>query len=174
MRKKGGENYINASELARRLGVGECAVRAALKVGRLTPAKVENGKRFFLEDEAREQWAQNTLPERRNGISHVAGSGGGVKMTVTEAKAAREAASAKLIELKVKEKEERLVDAEEMARMWTAHVVDAKNLFLALPVEIRLRIPKLTADDIAIIEDRIIGILDNLSSWDGKRKKTNV
>ena len=77
----------------------------------------------------------------------------------------KDAAAAKLLAIKVKEKEGKLLDAERIASDWASHCEAAKNLFLALPVELRLRIPKLSSDDVALIEDRIIAILDALTKW---------
>jgi hypothetical protein len=166
-------NLVTESEIARELGVTREAVRQAVAAGRIQPAMIgSKGRRWFDKDQAAAQWEANTArPKKRariqpptEGMAPVP-TRKGADITPVEAKMMRDVTAARMMDLKIKEKEGALVDAVEIGNKWAEHCGTAKTLFLALPVELRLRIPKLTSDDVAIIESRIVEILDTLAAW---------
>jgi phage terminase Nu1 subunit (DNA packaging protein) len=166
--------FITGSELARRLGVSEAAVRKAVSVGRIVPQSVDDkGRRLFVEKTATAMWNRNTLPEKRTGKPAVAAPPDADqpdppprrKINVTEARAEREAAQTRILSIKARRMEQEVVSAEEVARLWERHVGDAKRMFLALPFELKMHIPSLTADDVSLIENRICAVLETLSVW---------
>jgi phage terminase Nu1 subunit (DNA packaging protein) len=166
-------NLVTESELARELDVTREAVRQAVAAGRVQPAMTDaKGRKWFDKTRAAAQWAANTArPKKRARIQPPAEGMAPVParkaadITPVEAKAMRDVAAARMTDLKIKEKEGALVDAVEIGNKWAEHCGTAKTLFLALPVELRLRIPKLTSDDVAVIESRIVEILDTLAAW---------
>lgn len=167
-------NLITGSELARRLGVSEAAVRKAVEVGRISPAMISpNGRRWFIEETARQQWAANTTAEKKSGRQAVNRADQRrhdtndplKKLDPNEARAARDSAQARILTFKAMALEKELVDYEEVAKRWEKHVGEAKRLFLALPADLRLSIPILTSENMALIESRIIDILNTLSAW---------
>jgi hypothetical protein len=164
--------FIIAAELARRFGVTEKAVRKAVAAGRIVPQYVDaKGRRWFVEATARAMWAKNTLPEKPTGRTAVvategdgqAGRYGGIG--ALEARTRRETARTRLFEIQAKRMEQEVVFVEEVARMWEKHVSDAKRLFLPLSDEFKKCIPSLTGDDVALIENRIVAILETLDAW---------
>lgn len=158
--------FITGSELARRLGVSETAVRKAVDVGRIIPALVDaNGRRWFIEETARAQWTRNTLPEKETGTTRVVGDHAfdDGKLNITKAKALREASQAEMNVLKMKRMKKELVDADEVARSWEKHIVDVKQLFLAFPVKLKMHFPSLTNEDLTLIKGWIVDILETLA-----------
>lgn len=180
LRKKTVREYLSGRELARRLGVSETAVRKAVADGRLSPAKLdERGRKLFDEDLARNQWHVKTLPQTDTCLPKVGAPAEpppdpvcelafGKKLGPADARAARDASTAEINILKLKRMKRELVPAEDVARLWEKHAAEAKRLLLSLPMELRLHIPALNADNIQLIEDRLIGILDTLSAWNPK------
>jgi hypothetical protein len=164
---------VTESEIARELEVTREAVRQAVDAGRIQPAMIgSKGRKGFDKTKAIGQWAANTArPKKRARIQPPAKGMTPIParkasdVTPVEAKAMRDVAAARMMDLKIREKEGALVDAVEIGNEWAEHCGTAKTLFLALPVELRLRIPKLTSDDVAIIESRIVEILDTLAAW---------
>lgn len=164
--------FITGRELARRLGVSETAVRKAVETGRIRPAHVsDTGRRLFIEATARTEWGRNTLPHKSTGRHTVPVPAGVTRsdpepqMDTPGSRRAKDAVQTKILTVQLKKLERELVDAEEIARLWESHVGDAKRLFLTLPAELKMLIPALTTDNIALIENRIITILDTLSAW---------
>ncbi len=163
-----GPKLISGRELARRLGVDEKAVRKAVQAGRISPASTdERGRKMYIEATARREWEKNTLPEKRTGRQAVSKTHDlpATKMNPNEARAARDSAQARILTFKAKTLEQELIGCEDVSRLWERHVGEAKRLFLTLPAELRMLIPALTSDNIALIENRIIVILDTLSAW---------
>lgn len=166
---------ISGRELARRLGVSETAVRNAVKSGRIFPVLTDAKGRWFNEDDARAQWGRNTLPEKPTGrqvVKDVPSSAQptttelpplSATMTANEARVARETAQARLLGIRIREIEGSLVDAHKIRAAWEKHVTIAKQLFLALPMDLRMHIPSLTLDDVGLIEKRIHDILNELA-----------
>ena len=185
MRKSGKKplEYLSGRELARRLGVSETAVRKAEESGRIEAAKINsNGQRLYLEDAVRKQWRLRTLPQAatmRPKVKAVrnnqegdpddadfdAAPLKGRRVNPVDARAMRDAAQAELTIIKTKKEKNELVKVVEVAKAWENHVATAKRLFLALPVEFRMHIPALTADNVQMIEERIFAVLDTLSAW---------
>ena len=169
--------FITGRELARRLGVSEAAVRKAVKAGRIRPAKVDDkGRNLFRENDARTQWSRNTLPEKRTGRkvaedapppapSAAAEHSAPPLLSAHEVRTAVGQQQARILAVKADAAEKKVVDVEAVARMWERHVETAKRLFLALPAELRMLFPSMTNDDMALVEDRIVAILDTLAAW---------
>ena len=180
MARKAGKSepkLINASELARRFGVSEAAVRKAVAAGRIVPDTVDyKGRKWFSEKRVRAQWRKNTEPERPTGEVRVeapvedtplpsTGKLTGSREESVKVRTMRDAAQARILVFKAKSLEKELVDAHEITRIWVGLITEAKRQLLALPVDIRMRIPTLTNDDMALMESRIVQILTSLSEW---------
>ena len=158
---------ITTTELARRLGVAESAVRKAVSVGRIYPAAItKKGRKLFDEETARKQWRANSLPAKNTGRTIPGGDGDeDKKLSVTKAKAMREAAQAEIHLLKIKQLKGELVNAEEVAFYWAEHVGAVRRLMLALPTEFRMLVPTLSNSDVELMEKRIAEVLTVLSNW---------
>lgn len=174
-KKKNEPEMITATELARRLGVTEPAVRKAAKGGRIIPAAITaTGRKLFIESVAREQWAANTTAEKRTGRARVAGADGARDdsnvLSAAAAKALKDSADAEIRFHKLRQLKGELVELKEVERLWEEHVSHARQLFLALPIDLQLHIPDLTSDDAVIITERIHSILDTLSEWEPKQQ----
>ncbi len=174
--EKSEPDLITGSELARRFGISEAAVRKAVRDGRIVPAMVsESGKRLFIEATAREQWNQKTFPAKATGRIPVATAGlpagedESEPESLQDATSARrikmvgEMAKAKILSVQAKKLEGKMVDVAAVSIAWEAHVLKVKQLFLALPMDLRMHIPGLTLDNIKLIENRINDILGELA-----------
>lgn len=176
--KKKGCELISGRELARRLGVSETAVRKAVVAGRLTSAETDlKGRNWYTEESARKQWAVSTRPEKSTGRAHVVDADDAAETkspaatssrsvrSLNEEQARHIAIKAETDALKLQQMKGELVRVDDVAKVWEKQVEQAKRMFLALPKEMKMHIPRLTVDDTTLIENRIVAILNDLAAW---------
>jgi hypothetical protein len=80
-----------------------------------------------------------------------------------KARAKREAYRAEVEKLSYLERAGELVDAAQVQSSWQKIITTAKTRLLSVPSKARIRIPHLTLDDIATIEEEIRDALEELS-----------
>jgi len=147
-------------EFARAMGVRISSVEEAIASGRLTSAVVsidENGRKSIVDLElARAEWEAHTLVR--------ASSGPAAKPSALEDATLRERlARARSIELETEKRAGRVISTEEVERILTTLVVQAKTALLGLPTRARQRLPHLTAADTAELDRLVREVLTELA-----------
>jgi hypothetical protein len=149
---------LSVPEYARHRGVSVTAVRTALRKRRIT-ARPDG---LIDPVQADADWLRNTRPRV-----------GGIRPKPPpeptpgyhDSRARREAAEARLAELKVAQQQRRLVETDAVIRHWAAQVSTAKSLLLSLPSRLAAQLAACTASSLAhaVLEKAILEVLHELS-----------
>jgi len=164
---------------ARHRGCSLKAVQKAIAAGRIT--KTPDGK--IDSDVADQQWAANTDSAAAN-RDYAKGAGRAQRsrtspstegappaadpnasaVNYAQARAVREAYTARLARLKFEEESGRLVPVDELERRLTNVISTSRTKVLAVPSKVRSRLPHLTNRDIAVIDELIREALEELAN----------
>lgn len=182
---------ITKSEAADALGVSRTAVYKAIKQGRLPVVRTSDGRELIRSETLREDWFAKTMakigvgpkppmgesafpterpkrerpaPEPERLASPEAGE---VVPDYNESRARTEYLKAELLELERKEKEGLLVRAADVQAKWIEVLTISRTKVLGVPSKAKQRIPDLTQDQIAILEDIVREALEELAEGDG-------
>lgn len=177
---------ISKSEAADALGVSRTAVYKAIKQGRLPVVRSRDGRELIQSETLREDWYAKTMakigvgpkppagesafpPERpkRDQQSLTAPEPGDIVPDYNESRARTEYLKAELLELERKEKEGLLVRASEVEAKWVEVITISRTKVLGVASKAKQRIPDLTQDQIAILEDIVREALEELAEGDG-------
>ncbi len=164
------------------LGVSRQAVYKAIKTGRIPVVRTAEGKELIRSETLREDWAANTQtrvgvgpkppmgetafpPERpKRDRSLTEPEPGDIVPEYNESRARTEYLKAELLELERKEKEGLLVRASEVEAKWVEVITISRTKVLGIASKAKQRIPDLTQDQIAILEDIVREALEELAS----------
>lgn len=172
-------SLVSQREYARRKGITHRAVQKAIAAGRIL---AHDGK--VDPDEADRMWSLNTDPSKPKGTAtartppaeppagappdsvnrSLRGEGG---LSYADARAVREAYQARLAKLDYEERSGKLVNADQVAEAWEKIIQASRTKVLGLPAKIKTRIPKLTADEVGLIEGMVRECLEDLAA-DGR------
>lgn len=94
------------------------------------------------------------------------GSGGEELPDYNESRARTEYERANLLELERRQKEALLLPVEQVERVWSNAITQAKTKLLGVPSKLRQRIPHLSLEEIAIAEELIRESLEDLAAGD--------
>ena len=182
----GFREYARHRAAAGLVGGTLAAVQTAIKAGRIKYLQVDGAKKIN-QAEADIAWSETTNGGQAAAQGKPLGPGapaaprlptppadpptddgdelpGGI--SYAGARAAREKYMAELAKLEFLEKSGKLVDAEAVARRWEQVIGISRTKVLALPSKIRTRLPKLTAADVAVVEQLVRETLDELAAGD--------
>ena len=178
---------ITKTEAAAALGVTRAAVYKAIKQGRLPVIRTPDGKELVRSETLREEWFANTMakigvgpkppmgekafpPERpkrerpaAKGERLTAPEPDDIVPEYNESRARTEYLKAELLELERKEKEGLLVRSADVQAKWIEVLTISRTKVLGVPSKAKQRIPDLTQDQIAILEDIIREALEELA-----------
>lgn len=179
---------ITKSEAADALGVSRTAVYKAIKQGRLPVVRTADGRELIKSETLREDWYANTMkkvgvgpkppagekdlppprpkpeadePKRERSLA--APEPGELVPDYNESRARTEFLKAELLELERKEKEGMLVRTADVQAKWIEVLTISRTKVLGVPSKAKQRIPDLTPDQIAILEDIIREALEELA-----------
>lgn len=85
-----------------------------------------------------------------------------------EAKARKEVYHARLAKLKFRQLDGQLVESSQVQEEWLKIVSAVKTRMLGIPSKVRARVPHLTLDDIATIEDEVRTALEEMAGMAGE------
>jgi excisionase family DNA binding protein len=173
---------ITKSEAADALGVSRQAVYKAIKQGRLPVVRSSDGRELLRSETLREDWYAKTMAKVGVGPKPPAGESAfpperpkpsprslaspepeDIVPEYNESRARTEYLKAELLELERKEKEGLLVRAAEVQAKWVEVLTISRTKVLGVPSKAKQRIPDLTQDQIAILEDIIREALEELA-----------
>lgn len=178
---------ISKSEAADVLGVSRTAVYKAIKQGRLPVVRSADGRELIKSETLREDWFANTMKKIGRGPKPPMGEtdwpeprpkrerpapeperlaspeAGEIVPEYNESRARTEFLKAELLELERKEKEGLLVRAADVQAKWVEVLTISRTKVLGVPSKAKQRIPDLTQDQIAILEDIIREALEELA-----------
>jgi len=171
---------IGKTEAADALGVSRQAVYKAIKDGRLPVVRTKEGKELIDSETLREHWEANTMKKVGVGPKPPAGESDwpeprprhkslaapepdDIVPDYNESRARTEYLKAELLELERKEKEGLLVRAADVQAKWIEVLTISRTKVLGVPSKAKQRIPDLTQDQIAILEDIIREALEELA-----------
>lgn len=157
---------------ARLRGVSVEAVSKAAKMGRISTVLDERGKRKIDPELADREWVRNTdqskyrepepltprpfVPAQEPPAPEVEATPPEEEKpkgpTYAQSRAVREVFSARLAKLEFEQKSGRLVDGEEMRKLWVSVAGIVKTKILALPTKAKQLIPRLTIEEYEILE----------------------
>jgi hypothetical protein len=173
------------------LGVSRQAVYKAIKTGRVPVVRTADGRELLKSETLREEWEANTQTRVGVGPKPPAGEKefpperpkrqpeppeprrlteaepGDIVPDYNESRARTEYLKAELLELERKEKEGLLVRAAEVEAKWVEVITISRTKVLGVPSKAKQRIPDLTQDQIAILEDIVREALEELAEGDG-------
>jgi len=183
---------ITKSEAADALGVSRTAVYKAIKQGRLPVVRSADGRELIKSETLREDWFANTMKKVGVGPKPPAGEKefppprpkrqaeepeppkrdrslagpepGEIVPDYNESRARTEYLKAELLELERKEKEGLLVRAADVEAKWVEVITISRTKVMGVPSKAKQRIPDLTQDQIAILEDIVREALEELAS----------
>jgi excisionase family DNA binding protein len=177
---------ISKSEAADALGVSRTAVYKAIKQGRLPVVRTFDGRELIQSDSLREDWFAKTMAKIGVGPKPPAGESAfpaprpkavrpslaspepeDIVPEYNESRARTEYLKAELLELERKEKEGLLVRAAEVEAKWVEVITISRTKVLGVASKAKQRIPDLTQDQIAILEDIVREALEELAQTDG-------
>jgi excisionase family DNA binding protein len=182
---------ITKSEAADALGVSRTAVYKAIKQGRLPVVRSADGRELIKSETLREDWFANTMKKVGVGPKPPAGEKefapprpkrqaeepeprrlteaepGEIVPDYNESRARTEYLKAELLELERKEKEGLLVRAADVEAKWVEVITISRTKVLGVPSKAKQRIPDLTQDQIAILEDIVREALEELAEGNG-------
>ena len=157
---------ITRKQAAEEMGVTIQAVYMAIKQGRLTAIKDNQGKIVINSDTMKDEWARRSEPKLTKKIEHKI-----YKSTQStteypeygESKARTEHLKAELLELERQEKEKSLVPVEEVNNTWQKIITNTRNKLLGVPSKAQQRLPDLDNSAVSCIDDIIREALEELS-----------
>lgn len=172
---------VNFMQYAAHRGVSKAAVTKAIQGGRITAHVDPEGKRFLFQEEADEQWEQNTnkevgtpakekakaeekiieeqLPPEPNPVN----PGDPRIPPLYQSKAIKEAFLARAAKLKYETDLGKVIEAEEVKKTWHAIISIARTKILGIPSKTRQRMPEMTNDQYILLESIVRESLEDLS-----------
>ena len=126
---------ITRKQAAEEMGVTIQAVYMAIKQGRLTAIKDNQGKIVINSDTMKDEWSKKTEPKLINKIEHKTYKSSQSESEYPEygeSKARTEHLKAELLELERQEKEKSLVPVEEVNTMWQTIITNTRNKMLGV------------------------------------------
>ncbi len=181
---KANEKFISVSEYAKRKKVSRRAVYDALNSGRITaantgkkpvklnPIKADEEWRAFTQEEHAGIWKKgqkdvpsNPQPNKDDEFdetSEITKDNSFQHMQLAKAK--RETWLAKTAELEFQQMAGELISVKETKSTWQQIITTAKTKILAVPSKARARLPHLTLDDIATLEELVRESLEDLAN----------
>ena len=158
---------ITRKEAAEQMGVTIQAVYMALKQGRLTAIKDNQGKIVINSDTMKDEWKRKSEPRPTKKIEHKTYK---LSQSATEypeygeSKARTEHLKAELLELERQEKEKSLVPVEEVNTMWQTIITNTRNKMLGVSAKAQQRLPDLDNSAVSCIDDIVREALEELST----------
>ena len=156
-------------------GASHVAVLKAIQTGRLiSPAVERKGRGWDINPEiADQQWADATHPADR-GTGHHRGKGPAVQRQEIEvpqgvppravSESVLAAVKAKRETIALRKDEGMLLPTDQVEKVWANAVTIARTKLLAIPTRARQRIPHMSLEEVAIVEELIRETLEDLSS----------
>ena len=158
---------ITRKQAAEEMGVTIQAVYMAIKQGRLTAIKDNQGKIVINSDTMKDEWSKKTEPKLINKIQHKTYKSSQSESDYPEygeSKARTEHLKAELLELERQEKEKSLVPVEEVNTMWQTIITNTRNKMLGVAAKAQQRLPDLDNSAVNCIDDIIREALEELAS----------
>ena len=157
---------ITRKQAAEEMGVTIQAVYMAIKQGRLTAIKDNQGKIVINSDTMKDEWAKRSEPKMIKKIEHKTYKSSQSETEYPEygeSKARTEHLKAELLELERQEKEKSLVPVEEVNNTWQKIITNTRNKMLGVPSKAQQRLPDLDSSAVSCIDDIIREALEELS-----------
>ena len=157
---------ITRKQAAEEMGVTIQAVYMAIKQGRLTAIKDNQGKIVINSDTMRNEWSKKSEPKLIKKIEHKTYKSSQSESEYPEygeSKARTEHLKAELLELERQEKEKSLVPVEEVNNTWQKIITNTRNKLLGVPSKAQQRLPDLDNSAVSCIDDIIREALEELS-----------
>ena len=157
---------ITRKQAADEMGVTIQAVYMAIKQGRLTAIKDNQGKIVINSDTMRNEWSKKSEPKLIKKIEHKTYKSSQSETEYPEygeSKARTEHLKAELLELERQEKEKSLVPVEEVNNTWQKIITNTRNKLLGVPSKAQQRLPDLDNSAVSCIDDIIREALEELS-----------
>ena len=157
---------ITRKEAAEQMGVTIHAVYMAIKQGRLTAIKDNQGKIVINSDTMKDEWKRKSEPRPTKKIEHKtykSSQSATEYPEYGESKARTEHLKAELLELERQEKEKSLVPVEEVNNTWQKIITNTRNKLLGVPSKAQQRLPDLDNSAVSCIDDIIREALEELS-----------
>ena len=157
---------ITRKQAAEEMGVTIQAVYMAIKQGRLTAIKDNQGKIVINSDTMKDEWAKRSEPKLIKKIEHKTYKSLQSETEYPEygeSKARTEHLKAELLELERQEKEKSLVPVEEVNNTWQKIITNTRNKLLGVPSKAQQRLPDLDNSAVSCIDDIIREALEELS-----------
>jgi excisionase family DNA binding protein len=157
---------ITRKEAAEKMGVTIQAVYMAIKQGRLTAIKDNQGKVVINSDTMLDEWSKKSEPRPTRKIEPKTYK---VSQSETdypeygESKARTEHLKAELLELERKEKEKSLVAVDEVNNTWQKIITNTRNKMLGVSSKAQQRLPDLDNSAVDCIDDIVREALEELS-----------
>ena len=157
---------ITRKQAAEEMGVTIQAVYMAIKQGRLTAIKDNQGKIVINSDTMRNEWSKKSEPKLIKKIEHKTYKSSQSETEYPEygeSKARTEHLKAELLELERQEKEKSLVPVEEVNNTWQKIITNTRNKLLGVPSKAQQRLTDLDNSAVSCIDDIIREALEELS-----------
>ena len=157
---------ITRKEAAEKMGVTIHAVYMAIKQGRLTAIKDNQGKVVINSDTMLDEWSRKSQPKLTKKIEHKAYKTSQSETDYPEygeSKARTEHLKAELLELERKEKEKSLVAVDEVNNTWQKIITNTRNKMLGVASKAQQRLPDLDNSAVDCIDDIVREALEELS-----------
>ena len=158
---------ITRKQAAEEMGVTIQAVYMAIKQGRLTAIKDNQGKIVINSDTMKDEWAKRSEPKLIKKIEHKTYKSSQSETDYPEygeSKARTEHLKAELLELERKEKEKSLVPVEEVNSTWQKIITNTRNKMLGVSSKAKQRLPDLGNSAVSCIDDIVREALEELST----------
>ena len=157
---------ITRKEAAEKMGVTIHAVYMAIKQGRLTAIKDNQGKVVINSDTMLDEWSRKSQPKLTKKIEHKSYKTSQSETDYPEygeSKARTEHLKAELLELERKEKEKSLVAVDEVNIAWQKIITNTRNKMLGVASKAQQRLPDLDNSAVSCIDDIVREALEELS-----------
>ena len=157
---------ITRKEAAEKMGVTIQAVYMAIKQGRLTAIKDNQGKVVINSDTMLDEWSKKSEPKVTRKIEHKIYKASQSETDYPEygeSKARTEHLKAELLELERKEKEKSLVAVDEVNDTWQKIITNTRNKMLGVASKAQQRLPDLDNSAVSCIDDIVREALEELS-----------
>ena len=157
---------ITRKEAAEKMGVTIHAVYMAIKQGRLTAIKDNQGKVVINSDTMLDEWSRKSQPKPTRKIEHKTSKTSQAETDYPEygeSKARTEHLKAELLELERKEKEKSLVAVDEVNNAWQKIITNTRNKMLGVASKAQQRLPDLDNSAVDCIDDIVREALEELS-----------
>jgi phage terminase Nu1 subunit (DNA packaging protein) len=159
---------MTTTELAKRLGTGRAAVLRAIKAEIIPPAAVrwvgKRGKRRHVEivdpDLAMRSWAPRTPSAKGEETIQPLGD----ESTTSDARRHFEIARARREQLEFESEASQVIKVDVAMGIYTRQIAEAKNAVMAIGRHARSRLPHLTVDDVATIDQLAREALEGLAA----------